>query len=761
MIEPALNVAKSILNTMSWIAPTAPIPTKTVIELEKRALQEITRQTKSIASKATSAHELTKPIDRLVSEINKAARTAPPSPRSTLSDETKIAQLIKEWDSYWKTKSSSLNQLWSKCHSKAEALKKRAIEVKTACLNAKNLLTWSKYKGKSLNEILGEVYGLSTVDCEKANEVLELTKKITEQGYIITDGKSYRYATYRTTVLAPKWEYYVRDKRWEYQWRLLTPSEKLSRLEREFNEFKRLVSEVEDDLRKMYSKLQQLQSELRAPRKTIPSQPEKTGKSTTEKPQPVTDSELLNLRREKDNLIAKVKEVAGDLRSLESRISSLSAEIPRLESEKTSLEKLKSRLQSEISELQRRLENIRTASEEALKSRLESLKSYVEGLRSQKVTLESKIRQVKASIESLKKKLSELGISYMIWTGGGGYVSPGGTLARETYYVPERFTSVEELNKWKSKLRAEINRERAELNQLLSDKSRLAAKLSSLMSRRQELTNAIEALKKEVNKLKSTVSNLRSKLSEGLPANLKKLQDQINSLEEERDRLESEVAGLMEELSNLESEELRLRNLLVSAGVTIPTPPVPTVPPTVSPDVSMLVSQIQSLQQQLQNLQQQIINTQQRAATEPVLLSEIERLKQEKQALQQQLYMLQQQLIQMSRERPQDVSIPVMMALIQQMQSQARLQAEMMRSLYESMLQQKHSTSAAEIKALISEMEKDRQMLLKQIEELEKQVEELKKAPPAPPRPAWYPGMIIRSIIASIFPTGMQATESS
>jgi len=175
----------------------------------------------------------------------------------------------------------------------------------------------------------------------------------------------------------------------------------------------------------------------------------------------------------------------------------------------------------------------------------------------------------------------------------------------------------------------------------------------------------------------------------------------------------------------------------------------------------MLVSQIQSLQQQLQNLQQQIINTQQRAATEPALLSEIERLKQEKQALQQQLYMLQQQLIQMSRERPQDVSIPVMMALIQQMQSQARLQAEMMRSLYESMLQQKHSTSAAEIKALISEMEKDRQMLLKQIEELEKQVEELKKAPPAPPRPAWYPGMIIRSIIASIFPTGMQATESS
>ena len=497
----------------------------------------------------------------------------------------------------------------------------------------------------------------------------------------------------------------------------------------------------------------------------------KTPEATKPKPQPIKDTELIQLKHKKDDLIAKIKEVTGegeriirDIPKLETRLRTLGEEILRLA-------KRRDRLRQEIAELESRLAGTFTTTKEELQARIRNLESYVRSLRNQKAGLEAQIRQLEDRIRDLRSRLAELGISipygYMLWTGGSGYVSPGGAKAGEEYGLPTEFRDVSELNRWKARLRSDILREEGELSNLKGWLSGLKSRLSGLRSEESSLSAIVSRLKGEVNQLKSRVEELRKKIEGMAPGDLKSLQARLNSLEEERARLESEISGLMTKLSELRSEEGYLRNLLASVGVTIPTPPVtisPTIPslpevPTISPitlptapspDVSGLLTQMQNLQQQLMNLQYRMMELQSQPP-DPTILAELQSLRQERAALSQQLQSLQQQIIELSRERPEDVTTPVMELLITQMQQQAQAQTEMMRQLYEAMLQQKHSTEAAELRQMIKELEAERNQLLSQIAELQAQIEELKAKPPPPPRPAWRPGMIITTILTAIF----------
>ena len=103
--------------------------------------------------------------------------------------------------------------------------------------------------------------------------------------------------------------------------------------------------------------------------------------------------------------------------------------------------------------------------------------------------------------------------AYMLWTGGSGYVSPGGAKAREEYYVPTEFKDVKELNRIKDKLRSDISREEGELAGLKSWLSDLRSRLSGLRSEESSLSAIVSRLKGEVNQLQSRVEELRKKFS--------------------------------------------------------------------------------------------------------------------------------------------------------------------------------------------------------------------------------------------------------
>jgi len=387
----------------------------------------------------------------------------------------------------------------------------------------------------------------------------------------------------------------------------------------------------------------------------------KTPEATKPKPQPIKDTELVQLKHKKDELIAKIKEVTGEGNRVQAELSRLLTRVNNLKAERARLENLRNRLSQEIANLQSRLAGTFTATKEMLQAQIRNLESYVNSLRNQKAGLEAQIRQLEDRIRDLRRRLSELGISaqyfYRLWTGGSGYLSPGGSRAGQEYHLPTEFRDVSELNRWKSRLRSDISREEGELSNLKNWLSGLKSRLSSLRGEESSLSAIVSRLRGEVDQLKSRVEELRKRITGMAPGDLKSLQARLNSLEEERARLESEISGLMTRLSELRSEEGYLRNLLASAGVTIPTPPVtisPTIPslpevpstppitlPTApSPDVSGLLTQMQNLQQQLMNLQYRMMELQSQPP-DPTILAELQSLRQERAALSQQLQSLQ------------------------------------------------------------------------------------------------------------------------
>ncbi|MEM0232592.1 MAG: hypothetical protein QXL22_01075 [Candidatus Nezhaarchaeales archaeon] len=490
----------------------------------------------------------------------------------------------------------------------------------------------------------------------------------------------------------------------------------------------------------------------------------KTSKATEEKPIPVTDTVLIQLKSKKDALIRDLESKKSELSLLEAERGKLGAMISSLEGRITYLISERNSLSARISELQSMLQQLPSMTESDLIARIQSVKAEIESLRVTKTQLEQMISQAESRIEELKRRLREQGISFYAYQQISirrPGVTQGGYIAGKfkEVLVPETVKSPAELEELKRRLSADIERESRELSDIV-------AKIPSVRSVVEELKNKVNSLRATLSSLESEVKDLdrifnelKSRVGQAASGRLRDLIAQLTGLESERSRLEAEVSELRIRLESLTSEESRLTTLL-GAIPTAPPPTIPTLPPTIptiptlppttpSPDVSALLDQFNTLQQQLLSLQSRMAETQTRAAIDPTALIELQSLRAERQALQQQLQMLQQQLMMMSMERPRDVGLETMMMLMMMMQSQARANEDIMKRLYEQMLAERGSTEAAKLRDMIREMEEERRLLQEQIRMLQQQIEGMKAAPP-PPRPAWYPGMIISTILGRL-----------
>ncbi|MEM1557408.1 MAG: hypothetical protein QXI11_00960 [Thermoproteota archaeon] len=487
----------------------------------------------------------------------------------------------------------------------------------------------------------------------------------------------------------------------------------------------------------------------------------KTSQATEEKPIPVTDTVLIQLKSKKDALIKDLESKKNELSLLEAERAKLGATISSLEGRIAYLISERDSLRARISELQLMIQQLPSMTESDLIARIQSIKAEIESLRITKTQLEQMVSQVESRIRELRRRLSELGISFYTYqqisirrpgVTQGGYVA--GKL--KEVLIPETVKSPTELEELKSRLNADIEREGRELSDIIAKIPSVRSIVEELKSRANSLRATLSSLESEVKELDRIFSELKSKVEQVASGRLKDLTAQLTNLESERAKLEAEVAELQSRLQSLTSEESSLTALLgaipTAPPPTIPTlpptiPTIPTLPPTIpSPDVSALLGQFNALQQQLLSLQSRMAETQTRTAIDPTALIELQSLRAERQALQQQLQMLQQQLMTMSMERPRDVGPEIMMMLMMMMQSQARANEDVMKRLYEQMLTEKQSTEAAMLRDMIREMEEERRRLQEQILMLQQQIEAAKAAPP-PPRPAWYPGMIISTIL--------------
>jgi len=470
-----------------------------------------------------------------------------------------------------------------------------------------------------------------------------------------------------------------------------------------------------------------------------------------EKPLPISAPELSQLKEKKDNIIAKITQLRREVRDLEDTYNSLRDKHGLLMQSIPLLEGERDRLKAELNELMNRMREIGSATRDRLEQELSRLQEEVNSLRSEASSLESQVARLRSVVSDLRSRLSGLGITYRVsLTGGYPYGKLASSIGTRTYSIPQTFKDVGELRSAIEKLKSDISLEERELSTLESRRAQLSQYVNFLKNRVNSLTSKRDAINKEIGELKARISELRKKIAAAAPTSLKDLESRYQSLLEERDRLISRINELRAELSALREEESRLRSILASAGVSIPA--IPTLPTPPSPEAGALMNQLTSLQSMFNQVQQRVSDLQQRVAYDPALLSELQAARRERSMIAQQIQSIQQQLMAMAQERPQDLGLETLMLLMMMMQQQAQSQAQLMSTLYQSMLQQTYSTSAKEIRDLIEELEAERRQTEMQIQMLQKQIEELKKAPPPPPAPRWYPGMLIRAIIEAIFP---------
>jgi chromosome segregation ATPase len=516
------------------------------------------------------------------------------------------------------------------------------------------------------------------------------------------------------------------------------------------------------------------------------SQEQKTTTSTLPKDIPTTDTEVNELKRRKDSIMKELEQARTNriimskrLEDLRSRISSLEAMIP-------SLQQMRDRLTAELNDLLSRAQTAVSETADSIMAKISAVEQEIAGLRTQRSQLQSQIQQLESIVSDLRGRLRQAGISmqlryrYAISIRRPG-VTQGGYIARTTgVTVPETVPSAADLSKLKEQLRADISREESELSGIRSELQSLANQIAPLESRLTNLSSARAALEDEIKSLQQRVEELRRRVVDSTPRDLKSLQSRLQSLLSERDRLLGEVNSLIARAQSLLSEKSSLESMLSSLGLPRPptieippitppiTPEVPTIPPltipqiptlpptipqTPSADIQMLLQQFQNMQQQMMNQLATMMQLQQRAPYDPSAQMMLQQLQAERAMLMQQIQSLQQQLLMASQQRPQDVSLPVLMMLVSQMQNQSRGIEQYLPVIFQMMMESRSSTERDALRGYVDQLNRERAMLQAQIAMLQQQIESLKAAPPAPPappRPAWYPGMIITSILGAI-----------
>jgi predicted nuclease with TOPRIM domain len=521
--------------------------------------------------------------------------------------------------------------------------------------------------------------------------------------------------------------------------------------------------------------------------KVGPSGETKEGESTKPKDIPVTDVDVNELKRRKDSVMKELEQARTNriirskrLEDLRSRISSLEAMIP-------SLQQMRDRLTAELNDLLSRAQTAVSETADSIMAKISAVEQEIAGLRTQRSQLQSQIQQLESIVSDLRGRLSQAGVSmqlryrYAISIRQPG-VTQGGYIARTTgVAIPETVPSAADLSKLKEQLRADVSREESELSGIRSELESLAGQIAPLESRLTDLSSARAALEDEIKSLQQRVEELRGRVVDSTPGDLKSLQSRLQSLLSERDSLLSEVNNLIARVQSLLSEKSSLESMLSGLGLPKPptieippitppiTPEVPTVPPltipqiptlpptipqTPSADIQMLLQQFQNMQQQMMNQLATMMQLQQRAPYDPSAQAMLQQLQAERAMLMQQIQSLQQQLLMASQQRPQDVSLPVLMMLVSQMQNQSRGIEQYLPVIFQMMMESRSSTERDALRDYVDQLNRERTMLQAQIAMLQQQIESLKAAPPAPPappKPAWYPGMIITSILGAIF----------
>jgi ABC-type transporter Mla subunit MlaD len=725
LVEGAANVGQKIADAFAQMAKFFDPRIKTSQEKAKEEAERIARQEKD--KKNSQTH------DMLLQELEQ----------------------LRKW----------ANRVYDKETSTRSKLNKLYTKIRTLDLEGKIPLEEFTLPEGRLARLLQEVAGADH------SAYLDRTS-----AYSFIDG------TRNYMILNPVTDYYVEQS----VKRVSETKDKVREFEDSVERFARLVAMLENYVESYQA------GKKPGPQETIVKLPPKSGEEkkiegTTPKDIPVTDVDINELKRRKDSIMKELDQARTNriimskrLEDLRSRISSLEAMIP-------SLQQMRDRLTAELNDLLSRAQTAVSETADSIMAKISAVEQEVAGLRAQRSQLQSQIQQLESIVSELRERLSQAGISmqlryrYAISIRRPG-VTQGGYIARTTgVTVPDRVTSAADLSKLKEQLRADISREESELSGIRSELQSLASQIAPLESRLTNLSSARAALEDEIKSLQQRVEELRRRVVDSTPGDLKSLQSRLQSLLSERDRLLSEVNNLIARAQSLLSEKSSLESMLSGLGLPRPptieippitppiTPEVPTIPPltipqiptlpptipqTPSADIQMLLQQFQNMQQQMMNQLATMMQLQQRAPYDPTAQMMLQQLQAERAMLMQQIQSLQQQLLMASQQRPQDVSLPVLMMLVSQMQNQSRGIEQYLPVIFQMMMESRSSTERDALRDYIDQLNRERAMLQAQIAMLQQQIESLKAAPPAPPappKPAWYPGMIITSILGAIF----------